>query len=123
MKNQKQYLGEQISFEVKLLFISVDSANDQLLDIKRDLKEKLDQVLVHYDLSDEVSDTGVDCVGIRLELFKNIPVSTPKERREAWSNAAEILKKYIDAAPKETFKDIFEAIDNFVYFENRKKEN
>lgn len=94
MKNQKQYLGEQISFEVKLLFISVDSVNDQLLDIKRDLKEKFDQVLVHYDLSDEISDTGVDCVGIRLELFKNIPVPTPKERREAWSNAAEILKKY-----------------------------
>ena len=41
-------------------------------------------------------------------------------KREAQT---EILKKYIDAAPKETFKDIFEAIDNFVYFENRKKEN
>lgn len=34
-----------------------------------------------------------------------------------------ILKKYIDAAPKETFQDIFDAIDSFVYFENRKKKN
>lgn len=33
----------------------------------------------------------------------------------------EILKAYIDAAPKETFKDIFDAIDSFVYFENRRK--
>ena len=33
-----------------------------------------------------------------------------------------ILKKYIDAAPRETFQDIFDAIDSFVYFENRKKE-
>lgn len=33
----------------------------------------------------------------------------------------EILKKYIDAAPKETFQDIFDAIDSFVYFENRRK--
>lgn len=33
----------------------------------------------------------------------------------------DILKKYIDEAPKETFKDIFEAIDRFIYFENRKK--
>lgn len=33
----------------------------------------------------------------------------------------EILKKYIDAAPRQTFQDIFDAIDSFVYFENRKK--
>lgn len=33
----------------------------------------------------------------------------------------EILKKYIDVAPKETFQDIFDAIDSFVYFENRRK--
>ena len=32
-----------------------------------------------------------------------------------------ILKKYIDVAPRDTFKDIFDAIDSFVYFENRKK--
>ena len=33
----------------------------------------------------------------------------------------EILRKYIDVAPRDTFKDIFDAIDSFVYFENRKK--
>lgn len=33
----------------------------------------------------------------------------------------EILRRYIDAAPRETFQDIFDAIDSFVYFENRKK--
>ena len=33
----------------------------------------------------------------------------------------EILRRYIDAAPRETFADILEAIDSFVYFENRKK--
>lgn len=32
-----------------------------------------------------------------------------------------ILKKYIEFAPRETFDDILEAIDVFVYFENRKK--
>ena len=35
----------------------------------------------------------------------------------------EILKKYIDNAPRENFEDILSAIDNFVYFENRKKES
>ncbi len=33
----------------------------------------------------------------------------------------EILKKYIDAAPRDDFKDILDAIDNFIYFKNRKK--
>lgn len=33
----------------------------------------------------------------------------------------EILRKYIDVAPRETFQDIFDAIDSFVYFENRRK--
>lgn len=34
----------------------------------------------------------------------------------------EIIKKYIDAAPKEVFADIIDAIDNFVFFQSRKKE-
>lgn len=33
----------------------------------------------------------------------------------------EILQKYIEAAPRDNFKDILDAIDSFVYFENRKK--
>lgn len=33
----------------------------------------------------------------------------------------EILQKYIEVAPRENFKDILDAIDAFVYFENRKK--
>ncbi len=33
----------------------------------------------------------------------------------------EILRRYIDVAPREAFQDIFDAIDSFVYFENRKK--
>ena len=33
----------------------------------------------------------------------------------------DILRKYIDAAPRDAFKDILDAIDRFVYFENRKK--
>lgn len=34
-----------------------------------------------------------------------------------------ILRKYIDLAPREDFKDILDATDRFVYFENRKMEN
>lgn len=33
----------------------------------------------------------------------------------------EILKSYIDAAPRKVFQDILDSIDSFVYFENRKK--
>lgn len=39
------------------------------------------------------------------------------------SEEEEILRKYVDAAPKEVFADILNAIDRFVYFENRKKED
>jgi AAA15 family ATPase/GTPase len=38
------------------------------------------------------------------------------------SDENEILKKYIEVAPRETFANILEAIDRFVYFESRKKE-
>ena len=37
------------------------------------------------------------------------------------SEEEKILKKYVEEAPKEVFADILEAIDSFVYFENRKK--
>ncbi|MDD5948250.1 MAG: AAA family ATPase [Lachnospiraceae bacterium] len=33
----------------------------------------------------------------------------------------EVLRRYIEEAPRDTFKDILDAIDNFVYFENRKQ--
>ncbi|MDC7289870.1 AAA family ATPase [Blautia schinkii] len=33
----------------------------------------------------------------------------------------EILRAYIDAAPRSTFQDILDAIDSFLYFDNRKK--
>lgn len=39
------------------------------------------------------------------------------------SREEEILKKYIEVAPRSVFADILDAIDKFVYFENRKKED
>lgn len=33
----------------------------------------------------------------------------------------DILEKYVEVAPKDNFDDIFEAIDSFIYFSNRKK--
>ena len=35
----------------------------------------------------------------------------------------DILKKYIDVAPRENFANILDAIDSFVYFESRRKES
>jgi putative ATP-dependent endonuclease of OLD family len=35
---------------------------------------------------------------------------------------ADLLKRYIELAPREDFKDILNAIDQFVYFESRKAE-
>ncbi len=36
-------------------------------------------------------------------------------------NETEILRKYIELAPKDDFKDILDAVDRFVYFDSRKK--
>ena len=33
----------------------------------------------------------------------------------------ELLRKYLELAPREDFQDILEAIDSFVYFDSRKK--
>ena len=38
-------------------------------------------------------------------------------------NEDEILRKYIEVAPREVFRDILDAIDRFVYFDNRKTES
>ena len=35
----------------------------------------------------------------------------------------ELLKKYIDLAPREDFRDILEAMERFPYFESHKKED
>lgn len=35
----------------------------------------------------------------------------------------DVLQQYIDEAPREIFADILDAIDDFVYFENRRKKN
>lgn len=37
------------------------------------------------------------------------------------SEEEKILQKYVEEAPREVFADILDAIDSFVYFENRKK--
>ena len=34
----------------------------------------------------------------------------------------ELLKKYLEIAPREDFADILDAIDNFEYFDSRRKE-
>lgn len=37
-------------------------------------------------------------------------------------NEEEILRKYVELAPREVFGDILDSIDQFIYFENRRKE-
>ena len=32
-----------------------------------------------------------------------------------------VLRRYIELAPRDDFRDILEAIDRFIYFENRKR--
>lgn len=67
---------------------------------KEDIKENLETILIY---------------GRGHNLF-DIFYGKYKGEKET-----EILKKYIDVADRETFADILEAIDRFVYFDSRKK--
>ena len=35
----------------------------------------------------------------------------------------ELLRKYLELAPREDFADILDAIDSFIYFDSRRKKN
>ena len=52
-----------------------------------------------------------------ISTFSKYDIFYGRYRNDA---ETEILRKYIDVAPREAFADILDAIDQFVYFENRK---
>ena len=89
MKKNETSLG----IEVKLLFISINSLNEQFPNLKLELKKKFEDVIVHYDLSDEQTESGLKCIGIRVELFKHVE-SKLNEKRAIWKDATSILNKY-----------------------------
>ena len=65
------------------------------------------------DIKDHIEDFKIYVRGHNLyDIFYG-----PYKKREK-----EILTAYIDEAPRDTFKDILDAIDQFIYFENRAKE-
>ncbi|MFW5631121.1 MAG: hypothetical protein ACOCNB_10105 [Acetivibrio ethanolgignens] len=83
--------------------IGVIEGEEKFYDIlKEDIKENLETILIY---------------GRGHNLF-DIFYGKYKGEKET-----EILKKYIDVADRETFADILEAIDRFVYFDSRKKVN
>lgn len=65
MKNEKSY-----TIVIKLLFRDVESVNTELPKIKNDLGKIFENVIVHYDLSDEVDELDRECIGIRIELLR-----------------------------------------------------
>ena len=80
---------------------------------KKLLRTKNFRIKNKQDIKDHIEDIKIYVRGHNLfDIFYGRYHGTAEQ---------EILKKYIDAAPRETFQDIFDAIDSFVYFENRKK--
>lgn len=85
----------------------------KLNSMKRLLRTKNIRIRSKQDIKDNIEDIKIYVRGHNLfDIFYG---------RYHGTDEQEILKKYIDAAPRETFQDIFDAIDSFVYFENRKK--
>ena len=85
----------------------------KLNSMKRLLRTKNFRIKSKQDIKDHIEDIKIYVRGHNLfDIFYG---------RYHGSAEQEILKKYIAVAPRETFQDIFDAIDSFVYFENRKK--
>lgn len=85
----------------------------KLNSVKRLLRTKNIRIRSKQDIKDNLEDIKIYVRGHNLfDIFYGRYHGTAEQ---------EILKKYIDTAPRETFQDIFDAIDSFVYFENRKK--
>lgn len=85
----------------------------KLNSMKKLLRTKNLRIRSKQDIKDNIEDIKIYVRGHNLfDIFYG---------KYHGSAEQEILKKYIDVAPRETFQDIFDAIDSFVYFENRKK--
>ncbi len=85
----------------------------KLSSVKRMLRTKNFRIQNKQDIKDHMEDIKIYVRGHNLfDIFYGRYHGTDEQN---------ILREYINAAPKEVFQDIFDAIDSFLYFENRKK--
>ncbi len=86
----------------------------KLSSVKRMVKNQGIRIKTKQDLKDNIETIKIFVRGHNLfDIFYG---------RYHGQAETEILRKYIEVAPRDTFKDIFDAIDSFVYFENRRKD-
>ena len=62
-----------------------------------------------------------EVIGGDIETAEDIKKYMEEIKIYLKENEQEILRQYIDAAPREDFADILDPIDSFLYFESRKK--
>lgn len=78
---------------------NLQAAIGQNLETVDDVKRHMEDIKIHM--------RGHNLYDIFYGRFKN--------------DETELLRRYIDLAPRENFRDILDAIDHFIYFENRRK--
>ena len=83
-------------------FVKMREKTGIVIESKEDLKKHLETILIYG--------RGHNLYDIFYGRYKG-----EKEKQ--------ILKQYIDVADRDTFKDILDAIDAFVFFDSRRKEN
>lgn len=84
----------------------------KLPSMKRMIKNTNARIRTKEDLKDNMENIKVYVRGHNLfDIFYG------KYRK----NEDDIIEKYIEVAPREEFRDILNAIDHFIYFQNRKK--
>ena len=77
------------------------------------LAKSIIEGLTDYFLQCPLLEDGV----FRVDALGSAPVEYALEP----AITSPVLKKYIDVAPRENFANILDAIDRFVFFENRRK--
>ena len=83
----------------------------KLSSFKRLIRSKNIRINSSRDIKENIEDIKIFVRGHNLfDIFY----------RKYRNNEEEILRRYIDLAPRSNFKDILDSIDSFVYFENRK---
>lgn len=89
MKNTQLY-----TVEVKLLFRDLDTINNELPKIKNNLKQSFDNIIVHFDLSDEIDSLDRESIGVRIEISQFDTKNNPTVIKEMSKEIVRSIKEF-----------------------------
>ena len=89
MKNTQLY-----TVEIKLLFRDLDTINNELPKIKNNLKQSFDNIIVHFDLSDEIDSFDRKSIRVRIEISQFDTKNNPTVIKEMSKEIIRSIKEF-----------------------------